>query len=291
MRALAEYAMRGRREAVLVAVAGAAIPMFFWVGAAVIGLVTLRRGLRDGFVVTLWASLPALGLAWLGEILPLAALGGTLVLAGLLRWSMSWTWVLCGAALLGLMLSALLASVASEYLAEIEKIFAAFFEGMAKQADPSAMAAIRAPTGVEIAGMFGLMHSATLVVCLVLARWWQAQLYNPGGLRAELHALRLAPAQVVGLMVVAALLYQMGPDFRVWAWMPLVPLLVAGIGLVHALCVGRAGSGWLGLFWAALLMLPPVKQIVVVLAVVDGLLNVRRRLAAKPPRGGDGGDN
>jgi hypothetical protein len=70
--------------------------------------------------------------------------------------------------------------------------------------------------------------------------------------------------------------------------MPLVPMLVAGIALVHALLAGRAGAGWLGLFWAAMLVLPPVKQLIVALAAVDGLLDLRRRLAAKRPPGGDG---
>jgi hypothetical protein len=292
MRALAEFAMRGRREAVLVAVAGAAIPMFFWVGAAVVGLVTLRRGLRDGALVLMWAVLPALGLAWFGEILPVAALLGTVVLAWLLRWSMSWPWTLCGAAVLGLLLSVGLQTIGRDYLVMVEQAFATFFEGVAKQAsDPAAREAIRAPTGVEIAGMFGLMHCATLVACLVLARWWQAQLYNPGGLRQELHALRMSPLQVLGLLAVAVLLYQLGPGFRVWAWTPLVPMLVAGIGLVHALLAGRAGAGWVGLFWAVLVVLPPVKQIVVALAAMDGWLDLRRRWAARPPRDGDGGED
>ena len=40
MRALAEFVMRGRREALLVAVTATMLPMFFWLGAAVIGLVS-----------------------------------------------------------------------------------------------------------------------------------------------------------------------------------------------------------------------------------------------------------
>lgn len=289
MRVLAEYAMRGRREAVLLAVGGAAIPMFFWVGAAVVGLVTLRRGARDGFVVMLWAALPALVLAWFGEIMPLAALAGTALLAWLLRLTASWPWTLCGAALLGLVLSAGLHLGGGEYLAEVEKMFVTLFEGVAREArDPAAAAALRAPTAVEIAGMFGVMHSATLVICVALARWWQALLYNPGGLRAELHALRLGGAQVIGLLGAAALLYRLGPGFQVWAWMPLVPLVVAGMGLVHALAAGRAGAGWLGLMYAALLVLPPVKHLLVVLAAVDGWLDLRRRLVRPPREGGDG---
>mgnify|MGYP007113695048 CR=1 FL=1 len=44
-------------------------------------------------------------------------------------------------------------------------------------------------TGVLAAGMF-----LQLVFGLLLGRWWQALLYNPGGFRSEFHQLRLYPA-------------------------------------------------------------------------------------------------
>jgi hypothetical protein len=74
----------------------------------------------------------------------------------------------------------------------------------------------------------------------------------------------------------------MGPEFRLWAWVPLVPLAFAGLGLVHAIAAGRGRGGLLGLFYAALLILPPVKQLLVVLAAMDGWLDFRRRWL-KPP--------
>lgn len=285
MRGLAEYVMRGRREALLVAVISTAIPMFFWVGAAAVGLVTLRRGLRDGLVVMMWALLPSLALVWLGEIMPAAALLGVVMVASVLRITTSWPWALCAAALLGLLLSAGLHTVGGGYLAQVEKIFATLFASVAEQAKTPSANVLVAPSASDIAGMFGLMHAVTLAVCLLIARWWQAMLYNPGGLRAEFHALRLERGQTLGLLAAAALLYQLGPGFRLWAWTPLVPLLFAGIGLVHAL-VARRGGGLLGLFYAALLVLGPVKQLVVALAVVDGLLDLRKRLPGKPPREG-----
>jgi len=124
----------------------------------------------------------------------------------------------------------------------------------------------------------------TLVICLIIARWWQAQLYNAGGFRLEFHALRLSPVQVVGLMLVAASLLAMGPAFRLWAWLPLVPMLFAGLALTHAMLTARGWGGWLGLFYAVLLLLPPIKQFLVVLAAMDGWLDFRRRWL-KPPGG------
>jgi hypothetical protein len=51
---------------------------------------------------------------------------------------------------------------------------------------------------------------------------------------------------------------------------------------VHAIAAERGRGGLLGLFYAALLILPPVKQLLVVLAAMDGWLDFRRRWL-KPP--------
>jgi hypothetical protein len=99
MRALAEYVMRGRREATLVSTMAVVLPMFFWLGAAVVGLVTLRKGVREGAFVMLWALLPAAVVAYFGEIMPVAALLGITVVAGVLRLTVSWSvWSRCARA-------------------------------------------------------------------------------------------------------------------------------------------------------------------------------------------------
>ena len=60
------------------------------------------------------------------------------------------------------------------------------------------------------------------------------------------------------------------------------PLLFAGIALVHALAAARGRGGWLGLFYAALLVLAPLKQFIVVLAAMDSWLDIRGRWLKKP---------
>ena len=284
MRGVAEYVMRGRRQALLVAVITAAIPMFSWVSAAVVGLVVLRRGLRDGLNIMLAALVPGLLVAYYGEIMPAAGLLSVTAVAWLLRSTGSWNLALCAAAALGLLLSAGLHTVGSNYLAGVETLFAQVFQSMPVPAAENGAPVLMPPAAVDIAGMFGLVHSVTLVICLIIARWWQAQLYNAGGFRLEFHALRLSPVQVVGLMLVAASLLAMGPAFRLWAWLPLVPMLFAGLALTHAMLTARGWGGWLGLFYAVLLLLPPIKQFLVVLAAMDGWLDFRRRWL-KPPGG------
>jgi len=277
--------MRGRREALLVSTIAVALPMFFWLGAAVVGLVTLRRGVREGAFVMLWALLPALVAAYFGEIMPAAALLGITAVAWALRLTVSWPWALCTASMLGLLLGGGLLTVGRSYVAQVEKLFADVVASLTQQAAQQgneAVLALAPPVATDIAGMFGLILSVTLVICLVIARWWQAALYNPGGFRTEFHALRLERTQVLGLLLLAFGLGALGEGFRLWAWLPLVPLLFAGIGLVHAAAAARGRAGMLGFFYAALLVLAPVKQFVVVLAAVDGLIDIRGRWLRKP---------
>ena len=97
------------------------------------------------------------------------------------------------------------------------------------------------------------------------------------------HAIRFAAAPGAALMMVGLALYARGPDMQVWAQIVLLPLLVSGIGLVHALVAGRRVGGMLGLFYAALLLAPPVKYVVSGLAAVDAVADLRRRLGVEPP--------
>ena len=59
MRGLAEFIMRGRWQALAVAVLGAGSLLFGWISASAVALVTLRRGVVTGAWLTLWALLPA----------------------------------------------------------------------------------------------------------------------------------------------------------------------------------------------------------------------------------------
>jgi len=209
---------------------------------------------------------------------------GITAVAWVLRLTVSWPWALCASSLLGVVLGGSLLTIGRGYLAQVEKLFADLVAGIGQQAAQKGAetVALTPPGASDIAGMFGLILAVTLVVCLIIARWWQAALYNPGGFRAEFHALRLDRVQALALLLLAFGFGAMGEGFRLWAWMPLVPLLFAGIALVHALAAARGRGGWLGLFYAALLVLAPLKQFVVVLAAMDSLLDIRGRWLKKP---------
>ena len=62
MGAIARFVMQGPYQAVLLAVLFAAIPLMYWVSAAIVALVILRQGLNKGLNVLLPALLP--GIVW-----------------------------------------------------------------------------------------------------------------------------------------------------------------------------------------------------------------------------------
>ena len=73
MLSIARWAMASRTQATVAAGAALAIPLLFWLGAAIVALVTLRHGAAEGSRVFMWASLP--GIAWLaaGDPTPLVS--------------------------------------------------------------------------------------------------------------------------------------------------------------------------------------------------------------------------
>jgi hypothetical protein len=118
----------------------------------------------------------------------------------------------------------------------------------------------------------------TAVLCLLLARYWQAALYNPGGFGEEFRELYYPPMVAVALALGIVALAALGAEYRTWAMICALPLTFAGIGLVHARARHRGqGRGWLTGFYLAWLFFDPVKLLVVFVAIADSWMNFRRR--------------
>jgi hypothetical protein len=279
MRALAAYIMRGRLQAALVAVACAFLSVFLpplsYVAGGAMALVALRHGGREALQVMGLALLGAavLGFGLLGDPSRLLLLQGGfwLVVTGLallLRLTVSLPLTLQGGALLGVV------AVVATYLAV----------GDSAAAGPEVQA-LRDLLLAWAPRFTGLLASAVLfsvVVSLLLARWWQSLLYNPGGFRVEFHGLRLDRRLGLALvLLLAAGGFGGGPlaGFAADLAMPLLmAFALAGIGLVHALAARAPNSGfWLVGFYVLLVVLQPLALLVALAAVADSWLDIRRR--------------
>lgn len=274
MRGLAEYAMSGRRQAVTVAVLFGLIPMLNILSAAIVGLVVLRKGLQEGLLVLLWALLPA-GLQWvISDTTPVIMLFGVTALAMLLRSSGSWSKVLVAATVLGL-LTQLSLALQVDYVATVEAFFTELLADNQGLASANGTAATPEDLVALLMQFYGAYHILLFVVCLIIARAWQASLYNPGGFRQEFHALRLDP-RMVGLLLVLALagMYGIEPLSDWVALLCMAPMFV-GLAIIHCVVALRQwGAGVLVIGYLTLMLMSPA---VIALGFADSVFNFRKR--------------
>jgi len=286
MRALAQYVMRGPMQAGGVAVITTAVPLLFWIGAAVIALVIMRLGIRQGLTIGLWAVLPALGWATYGQNpTALIVLLQTMLMASVVRASLSWENALLSGAFLTILSGLMLPVMYPALLNELVQIGVEFYEQYNAEVVQSLGGdlerIIRSAMSASMAGT----SFATAIGMAMLARGWQAGLDNPGGFRTEFHAIRLSPAIAVVCAVTMVSGPMLGLNPVLLAWAAATPLFVAALALVHGV-VARKQWGRqsliafyvvLGLFGLNLMML------LLVLAFVDSWLDIRGRIAPDGP--------
>jgi len=287
MRALADFIMRGRVQATLVVVGCAALPLLFWLSAAAGSLVFLRRGFKDASGVLAWALLPALAWWFFGEPRTLMVLLGTLGLAALLRAGQSWNRVLLSSIALGLVYGAVLGSVFREPIdslaQEIAKILPQMLDGIYQKLTVEERGRLEGLIAPVLTGLIAALLQAVSVLALMLGRYWQAALYNPGGFGREFRAVRLPLAAALVLLVLILVGPNFGTELAMLTPLCTIPLLFAGLAVMHGLVAqGRLAKFWLvGLYVTLLLFMQLIYPLLVVLAIVDSLIDFRGRGASK----------
>ncbi|MCI0914313.1 MULTISPECIES: hypothetical protein [Pseudomonas] len=281
MRALADFIMRGRVQATLVVVVSAVLPLLFWLSAAAGSLVLLRRGFKDASTVIAFGLLPAVAIWAFGDPSTLLVLVGTLGLAALLRAGHSWSRVLLSSVVLGLVYSLILDAVLRETFEVLAKALSeALPQVEGKPVIPGEL------IGPVLVASTAVMLQLFSVLALMLARYWQAALYNPGGFGREFRALKLPRAVMLALVAAMVLGPFIGPQFIVLASASSLVLVLAGIALMHGLVAqGRLAGFWLvGMYVTLPLIMQLIYPLLVVLAIVDSLIDFRGR---KSPEGND----
>lgn len=283
--------MRGRTQATLVVAGSAALPLLFWLSAAAGSLVLLRRGLNDAFGIVVWALVPALAWWHFGDPRTLLVLLGTLALAQLLRATVSWRMVLLGSVLLGVVYAQVLGAVFQAPIEatanELQKLMPQMFEGARQQLSEAEQERVNALLVPVLTGLLAALLQIGSLLALMLGRYWQAALYNPGGFAEEFRALRLSPLLAILLLASMLLGPNLGAQLAMLTPLCSVPLAFAGLALFHGLVAqGRLGRFWLvGLYVTLLLFMQLIYPLLMVLAIVDSLIDFRGR---QMPKNGSG---
>ncbi|QAX81601.1 YybS family protein [Candidatus Pseudomonas adelgestsugas] len=288
MRALAEFIMHSRVQAALVVAGCVSLPLFYWLGAAAGCLILLKYGLKNSFGVLSLGLLSAL-IWWLQFSDPrvLLVLLGSSSLALVLRASESWVRTLLVSVALGLIYSVILSKVFCSQIEalsqEIIKILPMIIEDFYRQLLVGERARLALMITPILTGLIAALLQFVSVLSLILGRYWQAVLYNPGGFSREFYNIRL-PVELVMLLLVCIVsgLY-CGSQLVLLALICSVPLVFAGLALIHGLVAQKyLAKFWLvGLYVTFLLFMQLIYPLLVILAIFDGLIDFRSRLTLR----------
>ncbi|MCK9798972.1 hypothetical protein BK634_09560 [Pseudomonas chlororaphis] len=288
MRALADFIMRGRMQATLVVAGCAALPLLYWLGAAAGSLVLLRRGLKDALGVLSLGLLPAL-LWWLffDDPRALLVLLGSSSLALVLRASESWIRVLLVSIAMGLVFAGVLGAAFRPQIEmlsqELVKILPLALGDVYQQLSVEERARLALLIAPILTGLIAALLQTISVLSLILGRYWQAVLYNPGGFGREFRAIRIPLGPAMLLLACMLIGPNFGPQMAMLTPLCSVPLAFAALALIHGLVAqGRLAKFWLvGMYVTMLPFMQLIYPLLVVLAIVDSLIDFRGRFAPK----------
>ncbi|CAK0779238.1 conserved membrane hypothetical protein [Gammaproteobacteria bacterium] len=298
MKSFAGFVMRSPSTAATVVAVTATValilppatsPISFLSGAS-LGLVTLRLGARAGLSVMGVATvvLALLALALIGTASLAVAMVGVLwapiwFLSLVLRATVSLpraVTVALGMVALGLgMTHWLIGDLASWWRMFLMDTFVRVGPEPGPELAHLIDGISQVMTGLVAAGML-----ISLVGNLLLARWWQSLLYNPGGFAKEFLVLRLHPA--VGLVALGAMaLTQFGPASLEPLGVDLVFLMmaaffIAGLAVVHGLNANFGEPvGWLvGVYMLTFLFPRQMMTVLAATGLADTWVDLRSRI-------------
>jgi hypothetical protein len=287
MRALADFIMRGRVQATVVVAGSAALPLLFWLSAAAGCLVLLRRG-SDALSVLCIGMLSAL-VSWyfLKDPTTLLVLLGASGLALVLRAGHTWNRVLLCSVAVGLLSAVSLGAVFSSFIESLaqtfENVLPLAMGGVYESFSADQKALVTAFTAPLMIISIASSVQIFSVLCLILGRYWQASLYNPGGFGREFRAIRFPKSVALSLLAVMCVAPFLGLHALILLPLCSVPLVFAGLALVHGLVAQkRLATFWLvGMYVTLLPFMHLLGPLLVVLAIVDSLIDFRGRMASK----------
>ena len=282
------------------------IPIFCVIGILIAALITLRKGIVEGALATIAATLPylisfyfsghphtnvpigiwaAVGVAVSSNLL-------TFVFAVMLYRRSSLSFVLQVAALMGVLVISVVHLIyptvadwwgiqLQTYYNEAQSVTGLFKINLTPASNEARLEAIN----ISKQYATGLMMAAILfnaMFQLMIARWWQSIVFHQGSLRRELVHIHLS--RLAGMLFLLALVLSYLGNSVVLDIMPVLYALfgAAGLSLAHylfGLSQGKATWAWLAALYIAIVFSLPMSMILIaIFALFDIGLDIRKRI-------------
>lgn len=296
MRALAAWIMARRINSLVAtsgfAAMGFALPPLLLISLASLGLVTLRKGAREGLLVMAGCAALFVTMA----LVTTQSVRADLIVLVIL-WLMAWlvalvyrtmstpAWMINSVGLIGMVgvigFYLLVPDPAAFWLVLLEQHIKPVFVEQQLLANNEELDLLLGMLASVMTGGVAALVSIVLILSLLLARWWQAILYNPGGFRQEFYTLRLGKG--TAMVLIALLLISLIGKFAIATDMATVLWLLyffQGMAVIHGL-IGVTGLsiGWLVSLYLLLIIMPNYASPVISgLGLVDTWFDFRRRV-------------
>jgi len=294
---MAGFIMAGRIQAAIFVIVSTLISLFMpplvVFSNAAIALITLRKGWQQGVIYTLLATLT---LVVVSLLLQQPASSG--VIAGLTTWlpmvliasalaiTKSWSHTLLFTLIVsiaGVLLFHLLQPDAAAFWKPVLEQMKPLLQQAYQLSDSKLEEAINNAAG-WMTGTFAAALAIIAIISLMIARNWQALLYNPGGFGEEFRQIRLGKQAAIALMVAIAIAVITGNQLVVEMIMVgLAIFMFQGLSVAHALVKQRnMSSGWLiGLYVFMFLLLVQMIVLLATFGIIDNFIDFRKKVANK----------
>ncbi|MBI2970649.1 MAG: DUF2232 domain-containing protein [Gammaproteobacteria bacterium] len=293
LRALGDYILRGRIQAaaaisLLTFTSWFLPPLTYFLSGAPVGLLTLRRGGLIGAQV-MTVSLLMISLlvflvrmdAALGASFAVGVWAPVWLCSLVLRYTESQGLMVLAAAGVGMLFAALMHLLVDDVSGWWRSWFLAWLEANLPAETAQPYQKVLEAAAPWLNAMMASALVASLVVTLLVARWWQAGLFNPGGFRSEFHALRLprllALPTALGMVVLGVTGVKALPLVQDLFVILLLTYVFHGIATVHRSIYGRSLSRvWLVALYGLLILVPQLLLFVSCIGMADSLLKKDR---------------
>jgi hypothetical protein len=287
------YLLQNEIYALFLTAALAAIPFVSWLSLAVIALVTLRKGGYDGFKVLVTGLTIAIIAGSRSAELPytISSIVMTFsmgyIAALTLRHTASWKIVVAFVLTIALLGMLLVAWIVPDYIMEQYQVLLVMLRSI--EQGESLMRLLNGQSGAnqELLANYLLGVKAFSIVLsalssLMLARYIQALLFNPGGFKAEILVFRASRIGVLLLIISGIGAYQSNPVAVSCLPILVVYLMAAGMSLLFNIISRKQNLVTIFLLFVPLVLAPYVMlPVYVFFGSLDSLFNFRLRLLSK----------
>ena len=294
---MASFIMAGRIQAAIFVVLSTLIslvlpPLIVFSNAA-IALITLRKGWQEGIVYTLLATFTLVLVSILleqtagsGLIAGLATWLPMVLIASTLAMTQSWNRTLQLVLVLGtagVILFHFVQTDATAFWKPVLETLKPALQQAYQLSEAKLDETINNASG-WMTGTFAAALAIITIISLIIARNWQALLYNPGGFGDEFRQIMIGKQAAIALVVAIAVAVVTGNQLIIELIMVGISVFMfQGLSLAHALVKQRGmKSFWLiGLYVFMFLLLVQMIVLLATFAIIDNFVDVRNKIANK----------